>query len=74
MCFGLNKNLGFLVEDCEENICWIGEVVKLFVDVGVIMLMVFILLYWVDCDKVWVNFEVDEFIEVFVDMLFEVCE
>lgn len=34
VCFGLNKNLGFFVEDCIENICCIGEVFKLFVDSG----------------------------------------
>ena len=39
---GLNKNLGFSSEDCEENIRRISEVSKLFADVGFVVLTSFI--------------------------------
>jgi adenylylsulfate kinase len=39
---GLNKNLGFSPEDRKENIRRIGEVAKLFVDAGLIVMTAFI--------------------------------
>ena len=39
---GLNKNLGFSPEDREENIRRVGEVAKLFVDAGTIVMTAFI--------------------------------
>ena len=39
---GLNKDLGFSAGDREENIRRIGEVAKLFVDAGVVVLTAFI--------------------------------
>src|SRR2546421_13068529 len=47
---GLNKNLGFSPEDRAENIRRIGEVAKLFVDAGVIVLVSFISPYRRDRD------------------------
>lgn len=48
MRIGFNCNLSFILEDCEENICCVSEVVKLFVDFGMICFIVFISLYeWV---------------------------
>ena len=44
---GINKNLGFSAEDRAENIRRVGEVSKLFVDGGVIVLSSFIsAAYW----------------------------
>ena len=47
---GINKNLGFSAEDRKENIRRIGEVAKLFVDCGVIVLTSFISPYRSDRD------------------------
>ena len=49
---GINKNLGFSAEDRKENIRRIGEVAKLFVDSGVIVLSSFISPYLADRDVV----------------------
>ena len=49
---GINKNLGFTAEDRTENIRRIGEVAKLFVDCGVIVLTSFISPYRADRDVV----------------------
>ena len=71
---GLNSNLGFSDEDRKENIRRIGEVAKLFVDAGVIVLAVFISPF--KADRKFVRDLVDkgEFIEVFVNCPLEVCE
>ncbi len=71
---GLNKNLGFSAEDRVENIRRIGEVAKLFVDSGVIVLTAFISPYRHDRRLVRDLVEEGEFIEVFVDTPLEVCE
>ena len=49
---GINKNLGFSAQDRTENIRRIGEVAKLFVDTGVIVLSGFISPYRADRDTV----------------------
>lgn len=71
---GLNKNLGFSPEDREENIRRIGEVAKLFVDGGTIVLTAFISPYRRDREQVRELVEEGEFIEVFVDTPLDVCE
>lgn len=71
---GLNKNLGFSAEDRVENIRRIGEVAKLFVDSGVIVLSAFISPYRHDRRLVRELVGDGEFIEVFVDTPLEVCE
>ena len=71
---GLNKNLGFSAEDREENIRRIGEVAKLFVDGGTIVLTAFISPYRRDRELVRELVEAGEFIEVFVDTPLDVCE
>jgi adenylylsulfate kinase len=70
---GLNKNLGFSPEDREENIRRIGEVAKLFVDAGLIVITSFISPYRADRDKVRALLQPGEFVEVFVDASVEVC-
>ena len=73
---GINKNLGFSAEDRTENIRRIGEVSKLFVDAGVIVLSSFISPYREDRDAVRVLHDADnmDFIEVFVDCALEEAE
>jgi len=71
---GLNKGLGFSDEDRIENIRRIGEVSKLFVDAGTIVLTAFISPFQKERDAVRSLVEDGEFIEVFIDTLLEVCE
>src|SRR3972149_12293812 len=71
---GLNKNLGFSHEDRKENIRRIGEVSKLFVDAGLIVMSAFISPYREDRDDVRRLLEKDDFIEVFVKCSIEECE
>ncbi len=71
---GLNKGLGFSDEDRIENIRRIGEVAKLFVDAGTIVLTAFISPFQRERDSVRALVEEGEFIEVFIDTPLEVCE
>lgn len=71
---GLNKNLGFSPEDRTENIRRIGEVAKLFVDAGVIVLTAFISPYRDDRQMVRNLLAADEFVEIFLDTPLSVCE
>jgi adenylylsulfate kinase len=73
---GINKNLGFSAEDRTENIRRIGEVAKLFVDVGIITLSSFISPYRADRDNVRKLHEAAgmDFIEIFVDCSLEEAE
>ncbi|TXH03048.1 MAG: adenylyl-sulfate kinase [Nevskiaceae bacterium] len=66
---GINKNLGFSAEDRKENIRRIGEVAKLFVDAGLIVLSSFISPYREDRDTVRQLHAAGgfDFIEVYVD-------
>jgi len=71
---GLNKDLNFSDEDRTENIRRIGEVSKLFLDAGIIVITAFISPFRKDRDFVR-NLLVDgEFIEIFVDTPLSVCE
>jgi adenylylsulfate kinase len=70
---GLNKDLGFSPQDREENIRRIGEVAKLFVDAGVIVMTAFISPYRADRDKARA-INGDSFIEIYVKCPLEVCE
>lgn len=73
---GINKNLGFSAEDRTENIRRIGEISKLFVDVGVITLSSFVSPYRADRDLVRELHEQAgmDFIEVYVNVPLEVAE
>ena len=71
---GLNKGLSFSDEDRVENIRRIGEVSKLFVDAGTIVLTAFISPFREDRESVRKLLEENEFIEVFIDTPLEVCE
>jgi len=71
---GLNSDLGFDDKSRIENIRRVGEVAKLFVDSGQIVLTAFISPFNKDRELVKNLVEDDEFIEVFVDAPLEVCE
>jgi len=71
---GLNSDLSFSPEDRGENIRRIGEVAKLFVDAGVVVLTAFVSPYENNREFVRGLVEEGEFIEVFVDCPLEVCE
>ena len=71
---GLNSNLGFSPEDRSENIRRIGEVGKLFVDSGLIVLTAFIAPYQADRDFMRSLVGAGEFVEVYVRCSVAVCE
>lgn len=71
---GLNKDLGFDEQSRKENIRRIGEVSKLFVESGQIVLTAFISPYKEDRASVRSLVEADEFIEVYVQCSIEECE
>ena len=71
---GLSKDLGFTVADRVENIRRIGEVAKLMVDAGVIVLTAFISPFRDERDMAKSLFEPDDFLEVFVDTPLAVAE
>jgi adenylylsulfate kinase len=70
----LNSDLSFGKEDRKENIRRIGEVAKLFVDSGQIVLSAFISPYREDRELVRSMFEPGEFMEIFVNCPLDVCE
>ena len=72
--FGLNSDLGFSEKDREENIRRIGEVAKLFVDAGIIVITAFISPFRKDREKVRKLFPNGEFVEIFVDTPLEICK
>jgi len=71
---GLNKDLGFTDEDRNENIRRIGEVSKLLLDAGIIVLSAFISPFKADREQVKNIVGNENYIEVFVDAPLEVCE
>ena len=71
---GLNRDLGFTDAEREENIRRIGEVAKLFVSAGMIVLTAFISPFRSDRRMVRALLDEDEFIEIFVRAPLEVCE
>lgn len=71
---GLNKDLGFSDEDRVENIRRIGEVAKLFVDSGSIVLTAFISPFISDRTQVRELLDEKQFLEVFIDTPLEICE
>lgn len=71
---GLNHDLGFSDRDRVENIRRIGEVAKLFVDAGLIVISAFISPFQSDRDRVRALVAEGEFREVFIDTPLEVCE
>lgn len=71
---GLNKSLGFVEADRIENIRRIGEVSKLFLDAGIIVIASFISPFRADRAQVRNLVGENRFIEVYVDCPVAVCE
>lgn len=71
---GLCADLGFSEHDRHENIRRVGEVAKLMVDAGLIVLTAFISPYQQDRQQVRERFEQGRFIEIFVDTPLSLCE
>lgn len=71
---GLNKDLSFADEGRVENIRRIGEVSKLLLDAGVIVLSAFISPFKADREQVKAIVGASNYMEVFVNTPLEVCE
>lgn len=71
---GLNKGLTFSDDDRIENIRRIGELSKLFIDSGLIVLTAFISPFRSERQMVRDLVEKDEFIEVFMNTPLATCE
>ncbi|MFB6468824.1 adenylyl-sulfate kinase [Cytobacillus sp. Hz8] len=71
---GLNRDLGFSTQDRKENIRRIGEVAKLFIDCGMIVLTAFISPFREDRELVRRMFAEDEFIEIYLQCPIHTCE
>ena len=71
---GLNRDLGFTEADRVENIRRVGEVAKLLVDAGLIVIVAFISPFRAERQMVRKLFDAREFIEVFVDTPLAECE
>lgn len=72
--FGLCSDLGFSPEDRAENIRRLGEVARLFVDAGLLVLVAAISPYRRDRELARSRVAPDRFLEIFVDTALDVCE
>ena len=70
---GLNRDLGFTEPDRVENIRRAGEVAKLLVEAGLIVICSFISPYRAEREMIRSLVSRDEFIEVFVDTPIDEC-
>jgi bifunctional enzyme CysN/CysC len=70
---GLNEDLGFTDADRVENIRRVGEVAKLFVDAGLIVICSFISPFRAERRMVREMVEEGEFLEVYVDTPLDEC-
>lgn len=71
---GLCGELGFSARDRQENIRRIGEVAKLFMEAGIIVLTAFISPYRADRERVRAMVAHGDFIEIYCDTPLEICE
>lgn len=71
---GLCSDLGFTPSDRQENLRRIGEVAKLMVDAGLVVLAAFVSPYRAERQAIRERFAEGEFIEVFVDVPLAECE
>jgi adenylylsulfate kinase len=71
---GLCKDLGFSDADREENIRRIGEVSKLFLDAGIVVLTAFVSPFRADRRRARALVEAGDFIEIHCAADLEVCE
>ncbi len=71
---GLNKDLGFSDSDRVENIRRIGEISKLMIDAGLLVMTAFISPFKADRQLVKDLVQQHEFVEVYMDTSLEECE
>ncbi|NER11552.1 adenylylsulfate kinase [Muriicola jejuensis] len=71
---GINKDLSFSPEDRSENIRRIGEIGKLFIDAGIVILAAFVAPYERDRNHIRSTIGAERFVEVFVNTSLKVCE
>ena len=71
---GINKNLGFSPEDRSENNRRIGEISKLFIDAGLVVIAAFVAPYKKDREAIRETVNSNNFIEIFVNTSLEECE
>jgi bifunctional enzyme CysN/CysC len=71
---GLNRDLGFTKADRVENVRRAGEVARLMVDAGLVVLCAFVSPFRNERQSVRERHDPGEFIEVFVDTPLAVCE
>ena len=71
---GLCNDLGFTVKDRDENLRRVGEVAKLMVDAGLVILSAFISPTREERDSIRASFPAGQFIEVHVSTPLSVCE
>ncbi len=70
---GLNKDLGFTPEDRAENVRRVGELAKLMMDAGLVVIVSLVSPFREDRDAVRAGFAESDFAEIFVDTPLEVC-
>jgi adenylylsulfate kinase len=70
---GLCSDLGFSPDARRENVRRVGEVAKLFVDAGVLVLCAFVSPYRADRDRLRATMASGDFIEVYVKASIETC-
>lgn len=71
---GINRNLGFSQEDRSENNRIVGEISKLFVDAGVVVMAAFVAPYKRDREFIKQTVNPSNFFEVFVNTCLSECE
>lgn len=71
---GLCSDLGFAPSDRQENLRRVGEVARLMVDAGLVVLAAFVSPYQAERDAIRAHFAEGEFVEVFVDTPLAECE
>lgn len=71
---GINKELTFTEEDRTENLRRIGEIVKLFIDAGVVVIAAFISPMKKDRQMLREIIGEEDFFEVFINTPLEICE
>jgi adenylylsulfate kinase len=71
---GLCKDLTFSPDDRRENVRRIGEVAKLFVDAGMLVLCAFVSPYKADRDRVRASMGAGDYVEIHVRASLETCQ
>jgi adenylylsulfate kinase len=71
---GINSNLGFSLEDRQENIRRIAEVAKLYINSGLVAICSFISPTRAIRDMARTIIGEDDFYEIFIDTPLEICE